>query len=591
MLKELQQVKGELNRAMTQIGELAGAAGNESLKRILIEERLPRLEEERFNLVVLGEFNHGKTTFVNALLGKTVLPVGVTPTTAAIHHLVWGDQPEAQVVRADGERHDLSLDQLKQFAVDGQSDAPRFIEVKYPFDILQERVVLVDTPGVNDLNHQRAEITYSYIPRADAVIFLLDAGQILKESERIFIEERLLKQSRDKIFFVVNKMDLLTEPEREEALAYARQHLSGLVPDPTVFAVSSTMALMGEGERSGLPQLVAKLSEFLGEQRGRILLDNAANDAQRAAAALERHLLIRSKSLALDEEELERRIRNVEEELRSRGRRVEELEHRVVDATDLLKAEVDKNLRSFGEALRHSLTTDLEESTAEDIKKYLAPYIQDCFKQWAEKEGERATSRLELIAEETIAIVNEDVKNVAGMLADHMGIDRKSLDLNVDTLYYDVGVFALGAFGMTMMVVSNVLVGGLLTLAAPLLAVVVREKVTRDVRRRALETAPEAIRKAEEAIKGKFDEMIDDFAEKLVSFVNAAGEELHRGILEVLQRVQEERRTAGFARSEAEAHLQAQNDRLNEVSQKLTSLRGEIWKQPEIEQAAEADQP
>lgn len=578
MLEELQGIKSDLTETINQIGELAAAAGNDSIKRSLIDERLPRLEEERFNLVVLGEFNHGKTTFVNALLGKTVLPIGVTPTTAAIHHLSWSDEPTAAAVAKSGERTELGLDELKQFAVEGgQGEEIRHLDVGYPADILKNRVNLVDTPGVNDLNLQRAEITYSYIPRSDAVIFLLDAGQILKESERIFIEERLLKQSRDKIFFVVNKLDLLTEPEREEALSYARKHLAAMVDEPVVFGVSSTMALLGEGERSGLPALVKRLSDFLGDERGRILLDNAINDAQRATASLQRHMVIRSRSLELDEKELDRRISTVEEELRTRGRRVEELESRIADAGDLLKSEVAKDLKIFSEAFRASVVEDIQSSSADDIKKYLAGYIQDCFRRWAESEGEKVTSRLEHLAEETISIVNEDIKGAAGRLAEQMGMDRKTLDLNVDTLYYDVGVFALGAFGMTMMVVSNVLVGGLLTLAAPLLAVILREKVARDVRKRALETAPLAVTQAEKVILEKFEEMIDDFNEKLTSFIATAGEELHRGILEVLQKVREERADAGFVRSEAEGRLQAQQERLTEVASGLEKLREQAW--------------
>jgi hypothetical protein len=452
--------------------------------------------------------------------------------------------------------------------------------------MLRNNVVLVDTPGVNDLNLQRAEITYSYIPRADAVLFLLDAGQILKESERIFIEERLLKQSRDKIFFVVNKLDLLTEPEREEALTYARQNLAGIVREPAVYGVSSTMALLGEQERSGLPALLADLSEFLGDERGRVLLDNAIADVQRASASLERHLAIRSRSLVMDEAELDRRISAVEDELRRRGRRVEELEAKISEATDMLKAEVAKDLVGFAEALRGTLADDIKNASSEDIKKYLVPYIQDCFKRWAEREGEKVASRLELLAEETIAMVNEDVKSSAGKLAHELGIDPKTLDLRVDTLYYDVGVFALGAFGMTMMVVSNVLVGGLLTLAAPLLAMVFREKVARDVRKRALEAAPRAVDQAHAAIDQKFAEMIDEFADKLAGFIAAAGEELHRGILEVLMRSRDERRHAGYARAEAEARLEAQRERLTDISSRLDGLRKQVWNRPDAAPAA-----
>ena len=111
-----------------------------------------------------------------------MLPIGVTPTTAVLHHIEFGAECSAVAVTQDSEERPLSVAELRNYVVDGTAarESIRHIELRYPALLLQEGVVLVDTPGVNDLNHQRAEITYGYIPRSDAIIFLLDAGQILK---------------------------------------------------------------------------------------------------------------------------------------------------------------------------------------------------------------------------------------------------------------------------------------------------------------------------------------------------------------------------------------------------------------------------
>ena len=71
---------------------------------------MKKLEEDRFHLVVVGEFNHGKTTFVNALLGEHALAVGVTPTTAAIHHIKYAETPEATVVYTSGKRESIPFE-------------------------------------------------------------------------------------------------------------------------------------------------------------------------------------------------------------------------------------------------------------------------------------------------------------------------------------------------------------------------------------------------------------------------------------------------------------------------------------------------
>src|SRR5207253_3619287 len=103
----------------------------------------------------------------------------------------------------------------------GPTGAIQHIELQVPSAVLEHRVTIVDTPGVNDINEQRAEITYGYLPRADAAVFLLDATQILSASERQFLEERILRSTRERLVFVVAKADLLNEGELAETRAFA----------------------------------------------------------------------------------------------------------------------------------------------------------------------------------------------------------------------------------------------------------------------------------------------------------------------------------------------------------------------------------
>ena len=81
---------------------LASEVGMKTLAAELEKTRIPKLEDERFTLVVLGEFNHGKSTFVNALLGRDILPTGITPTTATLNHIVFADPPYAKVAEVLG---------------------------------------------------------------------------------------------------------------------------------------------------------------------------------------------------------------------------------------------------------------------------------------------------------------------------------------------------------------------------------------------------------------------------------------------------------------------------------------------------------
>src|SRR5437667_453460 len=152
------------------------------------------------------------------------------------------------------------------------------------------------TPGVNDINEQRAEITYGYIPRADAVLFLLDGAQVLKQSERAFLEQRILRRSKDKLIFILGKIDLLSPEERLEALKYCRENLARVVEEQQIFPISAKRQLSEkpeEREQSGFVPLLAHLRKYLADERGRVLLDNGVADGLRTGGYLASNLGIK----------------------------------------------------------------------------------------------------------------------------------------------------------------------------------------------------------------------------------------------------------------------------------------------------------
>src|SRR6185295_10406019 len=112
-LEHHKQAKREIVSRLQQLAALADAVGMITLARDIRTTRIPKLESERFHLVVLGEFNHGKSTFVNALLGQDVLPTGITPTTASINHVVYADSPRAHVKLLSGGDTQIDPSQLK----------------------------------------------------------------------------------------------------------------------------------------------------------------------------------------------------------------------------------------------------------------------------------------------------------------------------------------------------------------------------------------------------------------------------------------------------------------------------------------------
>jgi ribosome biogenesis GTPase A len=587
MLDAFRERKLEVIEALKSLGEVAKSVGARSLAGRVDSEVVKKLEADRFHLVVVGEFNHGKTTFVNALLGKPVLPVGVTPTTAVIHHLVYADEPRARAVLESGDEELLPFDAVKSFSVGGErrSDPVRYLEVGYPAELLRERVVLVDTPGVNDLSLTRAEITYDYIPRSDAVLFVLDAGQPVKESERQFLEKQIIGKNRDKVVFVVAKTDIWSAEEQGEAVQYVRAQLGELVEDPPVFALSAQAALAGRAQESGLPALVEHLTRFLAEERGRIVLENALGEGTAAAGVLGRGIDARRRAATMSAEELARRIELLARDLAGHADTIEKRRLAIREESGAIKAWARRDLDRFCDDVVRQLPAIVERASADELKQHLGAFLEQSFRDWAKAETDEIAQSLEQLAERMVALVRDDAHDAGQRLSEAMGGDLTTPSIDVDTFAYDVGVFAVLSVGLGVLF-ANAMLGGILLVAAPVLALYSKDRAQHEVRKRALELAPVVLRDAAAKVAPKIDEMVDGFAERLDAWVVTAGQELHREIIEVLEAVRRER-ADGAADIDAErAACDRDAERLAAVLARLGELRDALGRSFDAEPVA-----
>jgi small GTP-binding protein len=580
--------KAAIRGVLADLGALAERAGLPFVARDVRETRLPKLDDERFTVVVLGEFNHGKSTFINALLGAPVLPTGITPTTAVLAHVTHGARAGVTLVGDDGARRTIAGSALADWVtVEGQANQANkekgatfhHVELTQPVALLENQLTIVDTPGVNDINEQRAEITYGYLPRADAAVFLLDATQILTASERQFLEERILRSTRDRLLFVIAKADLLSETELAETLAFAKKHLAAIVPEPAIYPVSAKRALGGDRAGSGMEAFVAALGATVANQRRRLLLDHALADAGRVSAFVRQSLAIHRKSLELPLPELEQRIGRARERLQT-GKKVLETAASTVRAeTAALKARVRQDLADFTARLREAVTADIDAVDAADIRRYLSFFVQDTWKAWTEAEGGVISAELEKLAEAVIQVANENVREVLDGVATDLGPADTKVEIKVDTLKYDASIFALGALGTTVFLFVDGLVGGAITLAVPILAFLLRGKQATQVKAEAKAQAPLAVDRVAALVGPKLDEIVDGFGARLLEFVAQAGDTLARGIAEVLDRALVERRAADSktATTANAAGIDAAVAALKAIDERIAEIRQKVW--------------
>lgn len=181
--------------------------------------------KNRFEIVVVGEFSTGKSTFINALLQKEVLPNKVTPTTATINyirHTEQGDGEEKAVIHFfNGEEKETPFDELDEYVTEMSKkhrvvDEVAYVDLFVSSPYLKDGVVIVDTPGLQALHPEHERITKEQIKKSNASILLFNMEQPGKKSEFTFLKD--LSDSIERIFFVGNRMDGVPDDEIEEVI-------------------------------------------------------------------------------------------------------------------------------------------------------------------------------------------------------------------------------------------------------------------------------------------------------------------------------------------------------------------------------------
>jgi small GTP-binding protein len=180
------------------------------------------LRDMFFIVAVIGEFNSGKSSFVNALIGEKLLPMGITPTTEYIELIRYAEAVERNPTVKGGA--------LREWAHPNTGAAG---------------VAIVDTPGTGSVFHKHEKIAKEFLHRSDLVIFLISAKHAFADTERMYLE--LAKNYGKKIILVVNQTDLLKPNERIEVRRFIENQVKETLEiEPLVFMVSAKEALESE---------------------------------------------------------------------------------------------------------------------------------------------------------------------------------------------------------------------------------------------------------------------------------------------------------------------------------------------------------
>ncbi len=467
------------------------------------DEVRTRLQFDRVHLVVVGEFNRGKTTFVNALIGEPLLPMDIVPTTATIWTIEQSPSRRAMIVFRDGreEEIDPSAASLARLSAEGDFCRPeiRYVRISVPHLAIGDDVVVIDTPGVNDINEQRSEVTYGFLGKADAAVFLMDASSPVTRSEAQFLQGQVLESSLRKLLFVANKIDRIDPDEILDALDSAKERLHEILGRPakvvacdasrilSAFSASESCsddaerALMSVlvrsdprrrelAERWGWRDLRAGLDELLAESRSSDVVARTATDRFHALIRQLRERLETRRALgAQATSELSASLARFESDRSALAARFERfVENCHVHGRDRIKLMVEQSLQHAAreflerEAMRVSTMRGDFRAYAEKVLPY---EIQIMVKRWFEAK----IPEIERFLGELSSHVAQDYRRAFGGVfgfGDALRVEASrgpapaTMAVEDVSEYYGVALPAVGALAVGLLIAGPFLLVG-----------------------------------------------------------------------------------------------------------------------------------
>jgi GTP-binding protein EngB required for normal cell division len=397
-----------------------------------------RLRERRLRVLVAGEAKRGKSTLVNALLGRAVLPAGVTPLTALATAVRYGRDENVRAVFTDSHAEDLPLTALEDLVTERGNPGNRrhvaSVTVTVDAAILARGVELVDTPGTGSVYAHNTITAEAALDTMDAAVFVLTADPPASASERDLLAR--VAGGSVRMFVVLNKTDYLAGDELAEALDFATQVADEAAGQPArVYPLSARAALAGGVSADpGFAAFWADFAAYLDRGRASDLRLSAAAHARRLARSLQDEVDLARRAA-------EMRTGDAAERVGAFSARLAAVAVRRRDAADLVRAESARMLSDLNEnawqaardrtaivaaALDALLQGDLESATAAEIERAgrarLGELAVAAAESWRQEQAARMEAGLARLDERMAADLRAELDAVRDAAAELLGL-------------------------------------------------------------------------------------------------------------------------------------------------------------------------
>jgi len=526
-----------------------------------------RVAEERLNLVVLGEFKRGKSTLINALLGRDILPTGVVPLTSVVTTIGAGQRDRLSILFGDGRQEERPLAELAEYVTEAGNPGNRrgveLARVELDHELLHAGVELVDTPGIGSIHSHNTEVARGFLPRVDAALCVLDAGQPLSEAERGLFREAADRVPR--LLLVINKIDHLDQTDRAVAVEFVRSALRDLFGDfdDELFAVSAR-------RRMGLSPLLARLRRLAVDEGQALLLRSVAQLAVSTATQIAQAARFESRAIALPLDELGARVAMFERrivELRAAGTEAGDLLDRGIDRA--LAELVNEPLERYAQREEARLRTELR-THVDDLGKLSPRELSAELEGWIDTtvraDFERLVPRFEAaIAEQLGGLEQRYAQRIERILEQIQAAAEDVFGTRAGDVLPDTGLRTPSRFSFKLKDVEHALdmiVGFGRTVTPGSLG---RRLVIRDAEQRLLEMTDRHAGRLRSELAGRVTEAVHDYRRELATAVD-----------EVIQAIRAAVKRAAGDRRRGEDHARLRLEELAGIERRATQIAMEL---------------
>ena len=399
-----------------------------------LDEVIKRLSEDTFNVAIVGEFKRGKSTLINALLEKSILPSDVMPTTATLNKVTYGITPFARIEYLDGHTEDIPVEELENYVTKltpESEEIARTVKVAtvfYPINYCKNGVTIIDTPGLND-NEAMTEVTLSVLPETDAAIMVMMCGAPFSQSECEFLEQKIMACDVGRVLFVVTGIDLYDEEDQEKLMRVFRKRITDavLVKAKTIYGEDSpeyeayvrklgNIRIYGLNAKGALkakkkndaaalaeskfPEFEAALEKFLVEERGAITLNVPVNRIKASSVEIIKAVELREVALQMKSEDFQEKYTRAMAEINSiRDERTREFQ-KVSGRADEVYEKLQPILSTYWSRMKTAAfqaVDDFPITSAETVSESLSEQLMAAVRNGMQTESQNVSERIQNI--------------------------------------------------------------------------------------------------------------------------------------------------------------------------------------------------